>query len=447
MKKVALVSLGCDKNLVDSEVILGKLLTREPCALVSPEEAEVVILNTCAFIEEACQESEAWIRKIVGLKKKHRAKKIVVAGCYVQRFRDSVVSLYPEVDLWVGVNDFPDLPYLLDRVLPKKVVADSPFYLYDHTTERVISGPPYLGFLKIAEGCNNRCSFCVIPAIRGPLRSRSIDSIVREVENFLEMGVKEIILIAQDTASYGVDLYGKRALPDLLKTLDQLLSSEHWLRVLYFSPQGLSEEFLEVFANSKRVVKYLDIPLQHVDPDILVKMNRPAHIEKTFYFLRTMRKSIPQLFLRTTFMVGFPGESESSFQKILLAMEELSFERAGVFAYSEQEGTPASRLFPKVPASLKTQRLKAVRKKQEEIMRKRHRALVGSTVEVIVEKGPLWENNGSSRMLYYLGRSYGDAPDVDCEVKIQTRNKHLKPGTICTMKVTAGKTYLLEGVL
>jgi len=447
MRKIALISLGCDKNLVDSEIILGKLLAREPCALVSPEEAELVILNTCAFIEEACQESESWIEKIVKLKKQHRTKKIIVAGCYAQRFQDKATSLYPEVDLWVGVNNFPDLPSLLEKAPSQKVITNGLPYLYDHTTERIISGPPYLGFLKIAEGCNNRCSFCVIPAIRGPLRSRSIDSITKEVENLLELGVKEIILIAQDTASYGIDLYKKRALPELLKALDRLLSSEHWLRILYFSPQGLNEKFLEAFANSKRVVKYLDIPLQHVDPNILFKMNRSPQIEKTFDFLKIMRKNIPQLFLRTTFMVGFPGESDTSFQKILLAMEEFPFERVGVFAYSEQEETPASKLFPKVPTELKTQRLKAIKKKQEEIMKKRHQSLVGSKIEVIIEKGPFSERNGSSKAFYYLGRSYGDAPEVDCEVKIKTRNKYLKPGTIDKMEVTAGKIYLLEGEL
>jgi|YNPMSStandDraft_2_1061718.scaffolds.fasta_scaffold00080_28 ribosomal protein S12 methylthiotransferase len=445
MKCIALVSLGCDKNLVDSEIVLGKLVTAGYNALTSPEEAQILLLNTCAFIDDARRETEEWIKKFVLLKKKDPCKTLVVMGCYVERFKEKLLPLHPEIDYWIGVNDFPDIVEILEKNCrdgsPRISVSNTPF-LYDHTTERLLSTPPHYAYVKIAEGCNNRCSFCVIPYIRGPLRSRPWESIVTEALNLVAMGVREIILVAQDSSSYGLDLYHRRALPLLLKKLGENLPQSTWLRILYFSPYGLNDELLEVIASTPQVVKYLDIPLQHINPGILKAMHRPldrAQIEKR---IAAIRRFIPGIFLRTTFMVGFPGEDERSFQELLDFAALVRFERMGAFTYSEQEGTMASSLDAKVQEETKRERYERLMDLQRRIMEERHRDFLGREIEVILDEGP----RGRKEHSYFWGRTHGDAPQVDGRVKVWvTKKKPVYPGTVVQVRIQRTSAYELEG--
>ncbi|NSW75343.1 MAG: 30S ribosomal protein S12 methylthiotransferase RimO [Candidatus Atribacteria bacterium] len=444
MKHIAFVSLGCDKNLVDSEIALGKLVSSGYNSFASLEEAQFLILNTCAFIDDARRETEEWIKKFVFLKKKDPHKVLVIMGCYVERFREKLPSLYPDVDYWIGVNDFPNIVEILEndecKDSPRLFINGSPF-LYDHRTERLLTTPSHYAYIKIAEGCSNRCSFCVIPFIRGPLRSRPWETIVKEALNLVEMGVREIILVAQDLSSYGLDLYHRRNLPLLLKKLGENLPSSVWLRLLYLSPYGLDDQLLEAVVSTRQVVKYLDIPLQHIDSRILRSMNRPfsrAQIEEKF--LR-IREFIPGVFLRTTFMVGFPGEDEEAFAELLDFVTRFRFERMGAFTYSPEADTPAYALGKGVEKAVKRERYQTLMCLQEQIMGEFHRGLVGKTVEVILDEGPQ-----GGRKRYFWGRTYGGAPQVDCRTKVWvTGEKRFVPGMIVRVKIRKSSAYELEG--
>jgi len=440
VRKIAFISLGCDKNLVDTEVALGKLLSRGYNFFSSPEEAEILILNTCAFIEEACRETEAWIEKLSFLKEAHPPKKLLVMGCYAQRWGREKGFVYPAVDYWVGVNDFPSLVDILEDKFPGKHFLDSPPFLYHHETERILSTPSHYAYLKIAEGCNHHCSFCLIPSIRGSLRSRTMESIEKEALNLVSQGVKEIILVAQDLSSYGLDLYHQRMLSPLLRRLDEILPSGVWLRLLYFSPEGLDDEFIKTMRDSSHLVKYLDIPLQHVDSTILQKMRRPSSIEKIREKLEKLRECVPGIFLRTTFLVGFPGEDEEAFQRLVDFVEDFRFERMGAFVYSEPPDTPSAFLYPKVEEKVKQERYKALMEVQEKVMGKFHSSLVGRELEVIVDEAQ--RGNGVTN---FWGRTYGDAPEVDGNISFSSRRNKLKRGEIVKVKVTESSSYELKG--
>ena len=443
MKSMAFITLGCDKNLVDSEVALGKLLSSGYNTITTPEEADLVIVNTCAFIPSACEESESWIEKIIRLKRSDPKKTLAILGCYVQRFGKNLPNKYPEIDFWIGVNDFPKIADIISHHRDQKVYIDQAPFLYNEQTERILSTPSHYAYIKIAEGCNHRCSYCLIPTIRGKQRSRSIESIQKEVINLVNLGVKEIILVAQDVGSYGVDLTGKRMLANLLRTFDQLVPNRVWIRLLYVSPDSINDELIEVLASSTKICKYLDVPLQHVDSTILKAMNRPSDIESILKKLSHLRQSVPGIFLRTTFMVGFPGETESAFHSLLSAVKSFRFERLGCFTYSEQPETPASQLSSPVEDSIKMERYHRLMKIQEDIVSDFHRSLVGKTLEFILDDGPF-----SNKKPYFYGRTYGDAPDVDGRIKLTLRDKTISchPGDILNGMVTKSDRYDLEGV-
>ena len=442
MKSLALVSLGCDKNLVDSEVALGKLLSSGFQILTSPEEADLVLVNTCAFITPACQESESWIERVIGFKHDHPNQTIAVMGCYVQRYGNQLSQKYPEVDYWIGVNDFPKIVDILSG-RNGRVYVDEPLYLYNELTERLLSTPSHYAYLKISEGCSHRCSFCVIPSIRGKQRSRTIESIQKEAMNLVHMGVKEIILIGQDIGSYGLDWEGKRRLSQLLRVLDRTLPGGIWLRLLYLSPDSIDPELIETLATSEKICKYLDLPLQHIHPDILRSMNRSPDIDRVFDHLNDLRRSIPGLFLRTTLMVGFPGESEPIFDALVSFVKSFRFERLGCFTYSEQPGTPATRLPSPVEETIKQERYKKIMKIQEKIVSDFHRSLVGTTIEVILDHAPV-----SKKKSTFIGRTYGDAPDVDGRIKLVVDHKTTlcRPGDILKATIIKSDRYDLEGV-
>ncbi|MGQ9746302.1 MAG: 30S ribosomal protein S12 methylthiotransferase RimO [Candidatus Caldatribacteriaceae bacterium] len=445
MKNIAFISLGCDKNLVDSEVALGKLVAAGYNSFSSPKEAQLLVLNTCAFIDEACQETEEWIAHCISLKKEDPQKILVVMGCYVERFKERLPSLYPEVDYWVGVNDFPYIVEILQnqgKETLSRVFVNSPPFLYNEKTERILSTPAHYAYLKIAEGCNHRCSFCIIPSIRGTLRSRPWESILKEALNLASMGVQEIILVAQDLSSYGVDIYQKRSLPLLLRKLGEHLPPSLWIRLLYLAPHGINNELLEVIASTKQILKYLDIPLQHVNTNILKNMNRPFNTAEIEKMLSTIRQYIPDITLRTTFMVGFPGEDEEIFKELLDFARYFRFERMGAFLYSEQKGTPASFLQPKVDEKTKKERYQKLMKLQKEIMREYHYRLQKQELEVILDEGPQQEKGKS----YFWGRTTKDAPQIDAQVKAwMIGKKAITPGKIVRARVNQSSAYQLEG--
>lgn len=444
MKHIAFVSLGCDKNLVDSEIALGKLVSAGYNSFSSLEEAQFLILNTCAFIDDARRETEEWIKKFVLLKKKDPRKVLVIMGCYVERLREKLLALYPEVDYWVGVNDFPNIVEILESGegdASARLFINGPPFLYDHKTERLLATPSHYAYVKIAEGCSNRCSFCVIPIIRGPLRSRPWETIVKEALNLVEMGVREIILVAQDLSSYGLDLYHRRYLPFLLKKLGENLPYSVWLRLLYVSPYGLDDQFLEAVVSTRQVVKYLDIPLQHINARLLRSMNRPFSRAQMEEKLFRIRERIPGIFLRTTFMVGFPSEDEEAFEELLSFVAHFRFERMGAFVYSPEVGTPAYSLGRRVEEAVKEERYQMLMRLQEQIMEGIHHGLVGKTVEVILDEGPQ-----GGRKPYFWGRTYGDAPQVDCRTKVWvTGEKRFIPGMIVNVKIGKSSAYELEG--
>ncbi|MCX7731117.1 MAG: 30S ribosomal protein S12 methylthiotransferase RimO [Candidatus Caldatribacterium sp.] len=440
MKRIAFISLGCDKNLVDSEVALGNLLVHGYNCIVPPEEAEWIFLNTCAFIRPSCEETEAWIRKLVHLKKKDPRKKIVVLGCYVERFREKAPLQYQEVDYWVGVHDLFRLPEILSSGR-KGVFVGSPPTIYTHENPRILSTPPHYAYVKIAEGCSHRCSFCLIPSIRGPLRSRPIPSIVTEARSLWEGGVREIILVAQDLTAYGLDLYRKRSLPELLWALAENLPEKVWIRLLYLSPEGITKELVEAIASIPHVVKYLDIPLQHVDPFILQRMHRFWDFTRIRRTLEEVRERIPTITLRTTFIVGFPGEEEEHFQNLLKFVTEFQFERLGVFKYFDEEGTLSSSLEPKVPEEVKEQRYWQLIETQKRVMERVHASLLGEVFEVLLDMGPTRDAKG----IFFLGRTQKDAPQVDCQVKVRPRKSDLKRGQWCHVRITRTSAYELEG--
>lgn len=440
MKRVAFISLGCDKNLVDSEVALGNLLVHGYNCIVPPEEAEWIFLNTCAFIRPSCDETEAWIRKLVRLKKEDPRKKIAVLGCYVERFRERASLRYREVDYWVGVHDIFHLPQILSQGR-KGLFLGSPPSIYTHEDPRILSTPPHYAYVKIAEGCSHRCSFCLIPSIRGPLRSRPIPSIIAEARSLWEGGVREIILVAQDLTSYGIDLYRKRSLPDLLWALATNLPGKVWIRLLYLSPEGITGELIEAIASIPHVVKYLDIPLQHVDPFILQRMRRFYNFTEIRKTLERLRERIPTIALRTTFMVGFPGEEEEHFQNLLKFVAEFQFERVGIFQYSDEEGTFSFSLEPKVPEEIKEYRYRCLAETQRSIMEKIHRSFLGEVFEVLLDRGPVQDTKG----VFFLGRTQKDAPQVDCQVKVRPKKGSLRVGQWCHVRMTQASAYELEG--
>ncbi len=444
MKRAAVISLGCDKNLVDSEVVSGKLLEEGFDCLCSPEEADCVVLNTCAFMEDACRESYEWIEKLCSLKKNSTDKTLLVMGCLPSRFGEDLTVRFPSVDCWVTPDALPHVPRLLQEKAQGYITEKKP-YLYNEATARLLSTPSHFAYLKIAEGCNHRCTFCIIPRLRGPLRSRSLASIEKEARNLAGMGVKEFILVAQDVGSYGVDLYHRRALPLLLRRLGKVLPAESWIRLLYVSPESLNNELIEAIAGIPQVCRYVDIPLQHADPKILQAMNRPPNIEPVLDTIQYLRSLLPEMVFRTTLVTGFPGEGEEEHQKVLELMRAVTFERLGVFPYSEGSDCASSSLHPKVPGEIALQRAGEIMALQKKIMHSFHLSLLGKKIPVIVEeKVSSGARRGRGK---YAGRSYADAPGVDCHISLRGVPGNGQTGSLRMAKVTRANIFELEGVL
>src|SRR5438105_2171140 len=390
MNKVGFISLGCPKNLVDSEVMMGQLQQNGYQITANAEEAEIVVVNTCGFIDSAKKESIEAILDAARLKTEGKATRLVVAGCLVERYRDELKAEMPEVDAFIGTSQINDILSVCDpktntRSLPVIPLGNqSATYLYDESTPRVLATPSHYAYIKIAEGCDRPCAFCFIPQMRGHFRSRRFGSVVAEAKQLAEAGVKEIILVAQDSSRYGEDLGERDALAHLMRELCRLDRVE-WVRVMYTYPTHISDAFLDVLAEEPKAVKYLDLPLQHASQNVLKLMKRGGSRASLERLIRRVRERVPGVAVRTTFIAGFPGETEGDFEELLAFVRGVEFDRVGVFTYSDEEGTPAFDLPGKVDPKVARRRRARLMKEQSRISLRRNRALVGETVRVLFE--------------------------------------------------------------
>jgi ribosomal protein S12 methylthiotransferase len=435
MTKVGFISLGCPKNLVDSEVMMG-LLSREGYELTPrADDAEILVVNTCSFIESAQKESIETILEMAEHKKFGAAKKLVVAGCLVERFRDQILEQVPEVDAVVGTGEVERIIEAVQGDL-KVLPAQPPSFLYHDFTPRIVTTPKHQAYIKIAEGCDHPCTFCIIPQLRGNFRSRRFASVIREAENLAAAGAREITLIGQDTTSYGEDLGLRDGLAQLLEKLAQV-EDLLWVRFLYAYPNRVTQKMLETIAAHPRLAKYIDMPLQHASRNVLARMKRGSHGDAFLKLLDRMRSTIPSVALRTSFIVGFPGESSSDFQILEEFINEAKFDWLGVFSYSDEDGSAAYHLGDKVPLREIERRRKKLMQIQRQISKKNKRKLVGREFDVLA-LGPSEETD-----LLWEGRAEMHAPEIDGKLFINDFGGHeeLVPGTFYRCEITEAHDY------
>jgi len=446
MKKVGFISLGCPKNLVDSEVMMGQLKHSGYEITANAEEADTVVVNTCGFIDSAKKESIEAILEAARLKAEGKATRLVVAGCLVERYRDELKAELPEVDAFIGTSQITDILKVCDpatspRSLPVVTLGNqSATYLYDESTPRILATPSHYAFIKIAEGCDRPCAFCFIPQMRGHFRSRRFGSIVAEAHQLAEEGVKELILVAQDSSRYGEDLGKQDALAHLLRELSHTDGIE-WVRVMYTYPTHISDGFLDVLAEEPKAVKYLDMPLQHASQSVLKRMKRGGNRESLERLIERVRKRVPGIAVRTTFITGFPGETDADFEELMKFVKNVEFDRVGVFTYSDEEGTGAFDLSDKVDPKIARQRRTRLMKEQAKISRRKNKARVGATVRV------LFEGESKESELLWQGRMETQAPDIDGCVLINDVPDGVapEPGDIVSVLVTEAQEHDLVG--
>lgn len=444
LKKVHFISLGCPKNLVDSEIMAGTLMKDGYEVVSEAEDADTVIVNTCGFIEESKKESVQRILDMSALKEEGKIKKVVVAGCLTQRYKTDLVDSLPEADLFVGSGEFQNIGKILkshDEGNKAKTFFNLPTYLQEAETPRVNSQPKHRAYLKISEGCMKRCAFCAIPLIRGNLQSRTITNVVNEAKLLVAGGVKELIIISHDFTDYGFDLTrknpeAKESPLELLKALNEVEGAQ-WIRLLYLYPDGITDEMIDLIKNSQKLVKYFDMPLQHINNQVLKTMNRKmtrAEIEEA---LRKIRTNIPEAVIRTQFIVGFPGETEEQFEELLAFIAEQKFDRVGCFQYSPEESTPGGKMENQIDEATKQRRYEAVMEVQQNISREKHRAFIGKTVEVLVE------GYSEETDLLLQGRTSQQAPEIDGIVLINDGQANV--GDMVKVLITDSMEYDLIG--
>ena len=436
--KVGMISLGCPKNQVDAEHMLA-MMDAEGWEIVDyVDGCDVVIVNTCGFIDDAKKEAIENILDMVELKKEGIISKIIVTGCLAQRYKDEIVKEIPEVDAVVGIGANGDIIKTVEEVMSGVDTIEKypPQCELPLEGQRILTTPQYWAYLKIGEGCSNRCTYCTIPSIRGNMRSRSMENIIDEAKQLAELGVKELILIAQDTTSYGLDLYGELKLPELLNALCKINSIE-WIRLLYCYPDRITDELIETMKNQEKIVNYIDLPLQHADDKILKAMNRRGDQALIRSVISKLRSEIPDVVIRTTFIVGFPGEGEEEFETLAEFVNEIEFDRLGVFTFSPQEGTPAYDMDNQVEDDVKTRRGEVIMQDQYSIMEEKNNEKIGKTYKVVVE-----DYDGYSDS--YTGRTYMDAPEIDGLVKF-TSHKDLDIGDFVDVEIFDIEDYDLIG--
>ena len=424
--KVGMVSLGCDKNRVDSELILGSI-NKFYEITNNPKEADIIIINTCGFIESAKQESIDTILEMAEYKKTHKCKMIIATGCLTQRYGDELLELIPEIDILMGVNDYMKLHKLIVDFIKTEQRVSSTTYKDEGVNEgeRILTTNSHTAYLRIAEGCNNFCTYCIIPKIRGKFRSRSKESILAEATSLVNQGVKEIILIAQDLTNYGEDLYGKNELHVLINEISNIKGLE-WIRLLYCYPEEITDELIEVIANNPKVMKYLDLPIQHISNNILKMMARKTNKETIIGKINLLREKVPGITLRTSLIVGFPGETEEDFNELCRFLKNYKLDNVGVFTYSQEEGTAAAKLPNQVDEDVKIKRKEKLMNIQRGIVKDLNKLKIGNIYDTIID---------GSTGEYYIGRNYEMAPEIDGLIYI-TKGKVLKKGDIIKVKIT-----------
>lgn len=444
-RTVYFTSLGCSKNLVDAQVMLGHMGLNGFKVETEPQNSEVIVVNTCSFIEAAKQESIEMILDLADYKDEEvgKCKALVVSGCMAQRYSDELEKSLPEVDMFIGTGEYnkivPLLTALENNKLEKKSFVEVPRFIHTEFDPRLNTSPFYTAWLKISEGCNRNCTFCIIPTLRGRLRSRTVDSLVEEAKKLSESGVRELNLISQDLSDYGVDLSDENNLFELLSGLETV-DGVDWVRLFYFYPDELTDEVIEKMATSSKVCKYLDMPVQHFSDYVLKRMNRKITGEKIMERIVKLRERIPGIVLRTSIIVGFPGESEQDFEKLLEGVKKARFNHLGIFRYSDEEGTPAYRLKDKNSQEVIDERFDRLYEAQKEIARELNQDFLGQTVEVLVE------GTHEDTDLLIVGRHFGQAPDIDGKVIINDLNERdLKIGDLIEVEITEVLDFDLVG--
>lgn len=448
--KIGFVSLGCPKNLVDSEVMMGLSQEGGHTLTPNPADADVLVVNTCAFIDSAKEESVNTILELAEFKKTGSCKRLVVTGCLGERYRDELKTQIPEIDEVLGTGDVPEIVGAIEgasrrRTIPLTLVAsqspipnpkslDLPTYLYD-AEPRVFTTPRHFAYIKVAEGCDYKCSFCIIPTLRGHYRSRPVEAIVREAHSLAARGVRELILISQDTTFYGRDLGVGAALPTLLRELNAVDGID-WIRLLYLYPTTITDDILDAMAECPKVVKYIDLPLQHASDDALRRMKRPGTGGGYEKLLERIRERVPGVSLRTTFIVGFPGETEAEFEELRAFIQRVKFDHVGIFTYSHEEGTTAHDLADDVPPAIKRKRRNVLMAEQKRIVARAQKRRVGAQVQVMVD-GPAPEHD-----LVWRGRLAGQAPEIDPVVYFTDANPDaLRPGVVLRAEIVGARDY------
>lgn len=441
--KILFISLGCDKNLADTEMMLGTLVQRGFSITDDEAQAQAVVVNTCCFINDAKQESINTLLEMAELRKSGAVKALIAAGCLAQRYREEIQKEIPEVDVIVGTTAIDAIADALEEVLagkPQNYLKDISHMpaVYDHSAEhkRIVTTGGHYAYLKIAEGCDKHCSYCIIPKVRGHYRSIPMEELILEAERLVSFGAKEIILVAQETTLYGMDLYGEKRLPELLKRLCAI-AGVYWIRLLYCYPEEITDELIETIRAQDKVCSYLDIPIQHASDRILKRMGRRTDRQELTDIITKLREQIPEICLRTTIITGFPGETQEEHESLLEFVDEMAFDRLGVFPYSPEEDTPAALFEDQVDEAVKLERQADIMELQQEIAFEKAQAAVGSTMLVMVE-GRLSDEHA------YVARSYKDAPNVDGFVFIQTE-RELMTGDFVRVKITGSYEYDLIG--
>ncbi len=432
--KVGFISLGCSKNLIDTEVAIGLFKDNHYEIVNNPNDAEILVVNTCGFIESAKEEAINTILEMAEYKKK-KCKYLIAMGCLVQRYYDDLVKLLPEVDLFIKIDEYNKLWDKIEDLIKRDIVEKSktktskkiseikplPMPTYNEFMERVVTTGKNYAYLKIGEGCSNKCTYCAIPYIRGPFVSRKMEDILDEAEMLAKKGIKEIIVIAQDTTKYGVDIYGESKLAELLEKLSKVKGIE-WIRFLYSYPEGITDELINVVATNGKIAKYFDIPIQHISNPILKKMNRRTSKEDVTKIIEKIRKEVPDVTLRTSLIVGFPGETKENFEELLEFVKNTKFDKLGTFMYSKEEGTPAAKLPDQIHGNTKKARYNKIMEAQQEISKEILTNKIGKNYKVLVE-------DMSFDGKYFIGRTMQDVPEEDGLVYIKN-NKDLDDNTI-----------------
>ncbi|KEH97897.1 30S ribosomal protein S12 methylthiotransferase RimO [Clostridium massiliodielmoense] len=434
--KIGLISLGCDKNRIDSELLLGKLSEKNDI-VNDPNKADIIIVNTCGFIESSKQESIDTILEMAKYKEK-KCKMIIATGCLTQRYSKDLQELIPEIDIMLGVNDYANIQnYIDDFFSENNRICECKYSdISINEGKRILTTAKHMAYIRISEGCNNMCTYCIIPKIRGKYRSRSLESIINEAKEFANMGVKELILVGQDTAIYGSDLYEENKLSNLLKELSNIEDIE-WIRVLYTYPEEITDELIEEIKNNDKVCKYLDIPIQHISNTVLKRMNRKSSKELITNNIKKMRKEIKGLCLRTSIIVGFPGETEEEFNELEEFIKDIEFNNLGVFKYSQEEDTAAARMKDQINEKIKDKRLETIMSIQQKVSSKINKNKLGKMYKVLVE---------GQNDKYYVGRNYQMVPEIDGAIFFKC-DKILNIGEFVYVKITDTLEYDLIGVV